>query len=51
MRTEGEVLNRGHVAKCSSGPTFNNPHGVVERSLEEADAGASSEYFEIIGLN
>lgn len=51
MRTKGKVLNRGYVAKCSSGSTFNNPCGVVERSLEEADAGASGEYFEIIGLN
>lgn len=51
MRTRGKVLNRGYIAKRSSGSVFNTPLGVVVRSLKGADAGASSEYFEIIDLN
>lgn len=50
MKTRGRLLNRGYVAKHSSGSVFNTPLGFV-RSLKGTDAGASGEYFEIIDLN
>jgi len=45
------VLNRGYGAKRSSESVFDTPLGFALRSLEGADTGTSSEYFEIIELN